>query len=617
MGEPVGAPPSALTMRYDGVRWFQPLERSPSPYTIQSLDMVSSTLGWAVGDLNHSTAIYDRKVADRWDEYGTCLADIYDFQSVGVGISMTVPPSPAEPLEWDAWAAGIDYGTGGGLDLCVEHNPQVWLHFESCAGTNRFCPTWPTELDYGHDWCGIEGRVNEIAFADSLNGYAVGNSAVNNDAAAKFWRYDGRAFQLTPEDQGAVWPVIGTDSSWTPSSFNGAHSFWAGSPLTTTLWIGGYGSRIHPYAGKSAWLAYYDQDGDGLFTWLGRDILPYAVVPPPGLWHRPVNDIRMVDETQGWAVGEYGDIFMYPFPNFALTIEPESRGVLPGGTATYSVRAHGGISGGAFDIAITPTLSAALSPHATMDLSSSSIQPDESALLTINVGLSAPLGSHEVEVQGTTVLTTHDFFQTTLTRTDVSELYVTNNPIYSISPQRGPAGTSVTITGEGFGSSPGTVLFNGHNLPGSSIQSWNSTQIQIVMPDDVTIAPLGGVDGPIQVQVGDLSNSALFILEPHVTGSDPTTASVGDTLVIDGTTFGPDPGVGNRSTGLYNVTLNGVPVPDSAITGWSNNRITLTIPSGTTSGPVVVTSNGWRSNDDVLLDLGDGIIYLPLVLRQS
>jgi photosystem II stability/assembly factor-like uncharacterized protein len=148
MGEPVGDPPSALTMRYDGVRWFQPLERSPSPNTIRSLDMVSSTLGWAVGDWNHSTVLYDRNVADRWDAYGTCTADIYDFQSVGVGISMTMPPAPAEPLEWDAWAAGIDYGGhGGGLLLCGETNPQVWLHFEPCAGPNRFRPTWEA-----HGW---------------------------------------------------------------------------------------------------------------------------------------------------------------------------------------------------------------------------------------------------------------------------------------------------------------------------------------------------------------------------------------------------------------------------------------------------------------------------------
>jgi len=341
MGEPVGDPPSALTMRYDGVRWFQPLERSPSPYTIQSLDMVSSTLGWAVGDQNHSTVLYDRSVADRWDEYGTCLADIYDFQSVGVGISMTVPPAPAEPLEWDAWAAGIDYGTGDGLDLCGEHNPQVWLHFEECGDANRFCPTWPPEPE-AYGWCGTGivnagSIVNEIALADSLNGYAVGHRSEH----AQFWRFDGRAFQISPTLQSQVWPVIGTDSSWAPSSFNGAHSFWAGSPLTATLWIAGYGSGIPPYAGKSAWLAYYDQGGSGVYTWQGPDILPYAIIPPPGLWHRPANDIHMVDETQGWAVGEYGDIFMYPFPNFTLLLEPESRGVRPGGVAIYSTQRLG------------------------------------------------------------------------------------------------------------------------------------------------------------------------------------------------------------------------------------------------------------------------------------
>jgi hypothetical protein len=379
--------------------------------------------------------------------------------------------------------------------------------------------------------------------------------------------------------------------------------------------MAGYGTGIVPYAGESVWLAYYDQ-GDGGYTWWGTGILPYAVIPPPGLWHRPANDIRMVDETQGWAVGEKGDIFMYPFPNFMLALHPLARAVKPGGTATYDVQSHGVISGSAFNITITPTLPITLLSHVAMNLSPSRIQVNETALLTINVGFGAPLGAHELEIQGTAVLTSHEFVQTTLTRRVDGELYVTNNPIYSISPTRGPAGTVVTIDGEGFGPTPGSVTFNGHNIPGGNIQSWSSTRIQVEMPDSLTIAPLGSVEGMIRVVVSDTSNGMPFMLEPHVEELEPVQAEAGDVLTINGTTFGPDPGVGNYNTGLYNVRLNSIPVADASFLEWGNDRIRLTIPDGTTSGPVVVTSNGWRSNEDVELTIGSLPIYLPLILRQ-
>ena len=175
----------------------------------------------------------------------------------------------------------------------------------------------------------------------------------------------------------------------------------------------------------------------------------------------------------------------------------------------------------------------------------------------------------------------------------------------------------MTINGENFGASPGSVLFNAQTLPGGSIQSWSSSQIRVVMPDSLTIAPLGGVEAPIRVQASDLSNGVDFILEPHITSLSASSVSVGDTVMIYGTTFGPDPGVGNHSTGLYNVTINDVKVPESSITSWSNNQITFIVPYGATSGAVVVTSNGWESNDALRLRVWGGALYLPLVLRQS
>ena len=55
--------------------------------------------------------------------------------------------------------------------------------------------------------------------------------------------------------------------------------------------------------------------------------------------------------------------------------------------------------------------------------------------------------------------------------------------IASLTPGSGAVGQSVTLTGTGFGSS-GTVTFNG--TPATSISSWGSTSITVLVPTDAT-----------------------------------------------------------------------------------------------------------------------------------
>ena len=65
---------------------------------------------------------------------------------------------------------------------------------------------------------------------------------------------------------------------------------------------------------------------------------------------------------------------------------------------------------------------------------------------------------------------------------------------------------------------------------------------------------------------------------PVITGTSQTTGSVGSPVTISGTGFGTPQG-GSM------VTLNGAPV---TINTWNNTSISITIPSGATSGPLVV-----------------------------
>jgi RHS repeat-associated protein len=71
------------------------------------------------------------------------------------------------------------------------------------------------------------------------------------------------------------------------------------------------------------------------------------------------------------------------------------------------------------------------------------------------------------------------------------------NPVITgIQPSKGAPGTSVTITGSGFGSMQGTVNFNA--VPATSITSWDDGQI-------VAIVPSGTMTGPVSVQEANIT----------------------------------------------------------------------------------------------------------------
>lgn len=156
--------------------------------------------------------------------------------------------------------------------------------------------------------------------------------------------------------------------------------------------------------------------------------------------------------------------------------------------------------------------------------------------------------------------------------------------INSISPSSGLAGTSVTITGNGFGATqfppgPGAsaVLFNG--IP-ATITSWSPTAI-------VAVAPTGVSSGNVNVSVnGAISNGVFFTViagSPTISSLNPAAGPVGTVVTINGSNF--------DSTGT--VTFNGITAPTS---NWTSTAITVAVPSGATTGPVIVTVAGVASN---------------------
>jgi carbon monoxide dehydrogenase subunit G len=153
--------------------------------------------------------------------------------------------------------------------------------------------------------------------------------------------------------------------------------------------------------------------------------------------------------------------------------------------------------------------------------------------------------------------------------------------ITSLSPTSGAVGASVTITGTNFGSSQGTssVTFNG---VGATPTSWAATKI--VVP-----VPAGATTGPVIVTVNGVpSNGITFTVlpTPTITTVSPGAAGVGQTVTIAGTNFG-------STKGSSTVTFNGTA---GTPTTWSATQIVVPVPSGATSGNLVVTVGGIASN---------------------
>src|SRR5438552_1782027 len=85
--------------------------------------------------------------------------------------------------------------------------------------------------------------------------------------------------------------------------------------------------------------------------------------------------------------------------------------------------------------------------------------------------------------------------------------------------------------------------------------------------------------------VSTLSSKALFAA-PNIASLSPTSGAVGTSVTITGTNFG-------STQGTSTVTFNGTAATPKS---WSGTKIVAPVPSGATTGPVVVTVSGAASN---------------------
>jgi hypothetical protein len=167
---------------------------------------------------------------------------------------------------------------------------------------------------------------------------------------------------------------------------------------------------------------------------------------------------------------------------------------------------------------------------------------------------------------------------------DTSKFYVHNfivpsagnvPTIVSFTPTSGPASTSVVITGTGFTGAV-SVKFNGTN---ASFTVNSSTQITAIVPSSASSGLIA-----VTTPSGTGTSSASFTVTatapppPVVSSFSPTQGAVGTSVTISGSNF----------TGANSVTFN--TMSTASLTVNSDSSITVSVPTGASTGPVSVTT---------------------------
>lgn len=148
--------------------------------------------------------------------------------------------------------------------------------------------------------------------------------------------------------------------------------------------------------------------------------------------------------------------------------------------------------------------------------------------------------------------------------------------ITSFTPTSGTQGTSVTITGTNFSTTPANnvVKFSGTT---ANVTSSTATSI-------VTAVPVDAVTGPITVTVGGSTATSatdfnISLPTPTITGFTPANGQIGTVVTITGTNFNAIPA---NNIVKFNGTL-------ATVTASTATSITTAIPAGATTGSITVT----------------------------
>jgi FtsP/CotA-like multicopper oxidase with cupredoxin domain len=155
--------------------------------------------------------------------------------------------------------------------------------------------------------------------------------------------------------------------------------------------------------------------------------------------------------------------------------------------------------------------------------------------------------------------------------------------ITGISPASGPVGTVITVTGANLKDPEklGVVQFNGQTVTPSVL---TSTSVKLAVPS-------GAASGKVTIYSSGVGvSSSVFTVSttpaPDITKISHGYGAPGAVGTLTGTNFG-------ATQGSSTVTFNGT---KAAPTAWSATSITVPVPTGATTGNLIVTVGGQQSN---------------------
>ncbi len=148
--------------------------------------------------------------------------------------------------------------------------------------------------------------------------------------------------------------------------------------------------------------------------------------------------------------------------------------------------------------------------------------------------------------------------------------------ITSLTPANGEPGASISIAGNNFTGTTGTVTFNGLS---ASTSNWTNTNVTAVVPN-------GATSGNVVLAIGGLqSNGVAFtVLTPAISNLAPNSGAAGTVVMISGTNLGGSAGT---------VTFGG---QSAAINTWADGSIQAVVPATASTGNVIVSHGGLQSN---------------------
>ncbi len=264
---------------------------------------------------------------------------------------------------------------------------------------------------------------------------------------------------------------------------------------------------------------------------------------------------------------------------------------LPAGAYTLAVR-RGARTSNTLPLRIVPSLR-------NIDRSTA-VAGEAVAVSGTNLGTAGELrlGSHVVETEAWDNAAVRFVVQPTLTAGSYSVSVSSGGEegggvalavrpvVQTVAPERGPAGTPVTLTGTGFGGTQGDsrLLVGG---VAATIVAWTPTSITFVVPGSLTV---GTAD--VSLTVGNqVAQPASFVVEhpaPVVSRLLPANGPTGTVVVVDGLNF-------QAAQGSSVLLFGGASL---APISWSAAAVTFRIPAGTPAGPqsVAVRVAGKTSN---------------------